>query len=224
MVHGHQGGARVGAHGAMSAQMADHIVGKGWIASAVSQPGYGASTGPPDYCGPRTQNAITTAYSYLLDNGAEPDQTIVWGVSRGAIATACAFRNYHTDPTLIILQSGIYSMDAWVKWVENGAPGGDKELTQAIRSNVYSEAGNVPEAFEERSGINFVQDCLSDVLLVHGKQDDRAPIAQAARMREALASSGRRAWLEIETGAGHFLSRGLAMKSARAFRPELEIP
>ncbi|WP_428527292.1 alpha/beta hydrolase family protein [Roseibium sp.] len=224
LVHGHQGGARVGAHAAMSGQTADHLAGNGWIASAVSQPGYGASTGPPDYCGPRTQNAITTAYSYLLENGADPDQTIVWGVSRGAIATACAFGSFLASPTLIVLQSGIYDMNAWVKWVEENAPGGDEVLTKNILSNVYYEAGTNAAALYERSGVNFVQDSCSDVLLVHGRQDDRAPIAQAEKMRDALASSGRRVRLEVETEAGHFLPRGLAMKSARAFRPELEIP
>ena len=62
-VHGHQieerSGARIFADVGRLARMAD----RGFVAAAVSMPGYGETTGPPDYCGPRTQAAIESAHT-----------------------------------------------------------------------------------------------------------------------------------------------------------------
>ncbi len=38
---------------------------KGWLTVALSQPGYGKSDGPSDFCGPRTQNAARAVIDHV---------------------------------------------------------------------------------------------------------------------------------------------------------------
>ncbi|MGB3555467.1 MAG: hypothetical protein WBA25_12600, partial [Jannaschia sp.] len=114
IVHGHQFPERPGGRGPLTPAMIEHWCGQGWIAAAVSQPGYGESTGPPDCCGPRTQAALRIAMDHLLDRNADPARTIVWAISRGAVAAACAFVDGATEPGVLILQAGIYDMERWV--------------------------------------------------------------------------------------------------------------
>lgn len=75
-VHGHQIGARPGAHvfarlgerprlASIDEGRQERMAERGYVAAAVSMPGYGGSSGPPDSCGPRTQAAVETALSYL---------------------------------------------------------------------------------------------------------------------------------------------------------------
>jgi pimeloyl-ACP methyl ester carboxylesterase len=91
----------------------DRFTANSGIAAAVSQPGYGGSSQPRDCCGPRTQRALRTAFAHLVERGAEPAGTVVWGISRGAIAASCAFVDGTPEPALLILQAGTYDMLGW---------------------------------------------------------------------------------------------------------------
>ncbi len=59
---------------------------RGYVAAAVSQPGYGNSTGPPDFCGPVTQSAALDAIGFLRRQAfVNPNKIGLYGYSRGAI-------------------------------------------------------------------------------------------------------------------------------------------
>ena len=63
----------------------------GWMTVAFSQPGYGASDGPADFCGPATQQAALEFINHIRTmNDVKKDSIVVYGGSRGAVIAAFA--------------------------------------------------------------------------------------------------------------------------------------
>ncbi len=60
LVHGHQQKNPDGGKAYVRFGTLGRLAGSGYVAVSVSQPGYGNSDGPPDFCGPFTQDAIRT--------------------------------------------------------------------------------------------------------------------------------------------------------------------
>jgi alpha-beta hydrolase superfamily lysophospholipase len=221
IVHGHQFPERPGGRGRLTSDMIEHWCGRGWILAAVSQPGYGESTGPADFCGPRTQATLRIAIDHLLERNADPAGTIVWAISRGAVAAACAFVDDATEPALLILQAGVYDMEHWVDWVRDGAPGGDAQVARAILANQEREAGLDRDALRARSGVLHAARGSCDVLLVHGRSDPQGPPDDWQRMVDALRRAGRRVETAIAPEGGHSLPPQVAMNALALYWPEL---
>ena len=221
VVHGHQFPDRPGASGAMPVEGVSRTLSRGWMYAAVSQPGYGASDGPPDLCGPATQAAIRAAFDHLLGSGADPVRSVVWGISRGAVASGCAFAGEAVCPALLILQAGTYDLCAWDDWVEDGAPGGDLETARAIRANQRREGGDDRAALRARSAILALPDTASDVLIVHGARDPRGPLRDVHALRDRLAATARRVELALHPDAGHRLPGGFALAEAHRRWPDV---
>src|SRR5262245_43771471 len=59
LLHGHQSGSRPGGRDFVEWGMLEKLSSRGYLAVAVSQPGYGNSAGPADFCGPFTQHAVS---------------------------------------------------------------------------------------------------------------------------------------------------------------------
>src|SRR5687768_10559305 len=106
-VHGNQGGRGIGARETVdTGTLLGFCSRLNITAAAVSQPGYGASAGPPDFCGPRTQDAIAAALSFLrVQPNVDPDRIVLYGYSRGAIASAMAATR-EPDLRALILGAG----------------------------------------------------------------------------------------------------------------------
>jgi dipeptidyl aminopeptidase/acylaminoacyl peptidase len=179
-VHGNQGGRRLGGKEAVDDGWLVRFSSRlGVTAAAVSQPGFGASDGPADFCGPSTQQTIIAALDFLKQQPlVDPERIVLYGNSRGAVASAMAATKA-PDLKAIILSGGVYDLrDAYM----NSSRG----LQQAIQN----EAGLSNEAFLERSALYHADRIRSEILLLHGKYDDRALIDQAQRFSEALARAG----------------------------------
>ena len=145
------------------------------IAVSVSQPGYGGSDGPPDFCGPLTQTGIRTVFGYLeKEYGVEPSATLLYGVSRGAIAGAMVASQ---EPMLggVVLVAGTYDLRSAY---ERTLPG--------IRANIEAEAGITTEAFAARSALFQAHKIKAKTCILHGRQDERAPVDQAIRFAEIV--------------------------------------
>ena len=206
-VHGNQGGRRIGARETVDTGTLLRFCSRLNItAAAVSQPGYGASAGPPDFCGPATQRAISSALSFLrAQPRVDPDRIVLYGYSRGAIASAMVATR-EPDLRALILGAGVYDLEAAY---ETASPG--------IRWAIEQEAGATDEAFAVRSALRHADKIQAETLLLHGRLDDRAPVEQAEELAEALSDAGTAVSLHM-FDCGHRIPHEL---SRAAMRPLL---
>ncbi|NTD87744.1 alpha/beta hydrolase family protein [Agrobacterium tumefaciens] len=179
-VHGNQGGLLLGGQEAVEDGSLVRFSSRlGVTAAAVSQPGFGTSDGPADFCGPSTQKAIVAALYFLKRQpSVDPERIVLYGNSRGAVASAMVATKV-ADLKAIILTGGVYDLRDAYKTSARG-------LQEAIRN----EGGLSDEAFLDRSALYHAHSIRSETLLLRGKYDDRASVDQAERFSEALARSG----------------------------------
>ena len=203
-VHGHQFPDRPGGRvfatpiagpdaGVVGPSRLQRMGARGYLAGAVSQPGYGGSSGPPDYCGPATQAAIHRALDHLLaDADADPTRVAVFGVSRGAIAASMAATR-DTRITALVLVAGFYDLGA-------AYPTGDPGLD----ANIAREAGATPDAFAARSALRHADRIRAATLILHGELDTRGgSVDQARRLAAALQANGTPVRLHLYADTGH---------------------
>lgn len=110
-VHGNQGGLLLGgkeaADGGSLVRFSSRL---GVTAAAVSQPGFGESDGPADFCGPTTQQAIVAALEFLKQQpSVDPARIVLYGNSRGAVASAMVATKVQGLRALI-LTGGVYDL------------------------------------------------------------------------------------------------------------------
>jgi len=169
----------------------------GFATMAVTQPGYGGSSGPADFAGPRTFAALKAAAERLAGEAYVDSRRMgVYGYSRGALAAA----QLATRTDLFkaaVLGGGIYDFRAAY----------DQVRIQGIRANMAAEAGMSDGAVRFRSPIHDVKGLDGPVLIVHGREDENAPPAQASALAERLEREGLEHELILVPGKGH----GLAM-------------
>lgn len=196
IVHGNQGGHLIGAKEiAEKGALTRFAAGLNITAAAVSQPGYGSSCGPVDFCGPITQQAIIAGLNFLKKQpSVDPARLVLYGHSRGAIASAMVATQVF-DLRAVILSSGVYEL----KEVYH-------QSSRGIRRAIESEAGLSEEAFLARSARFQADKIRAETLLLHGRYDDRAPVSQAEDMADALTKAGVSSTLKI-FDCGHELPR-----------------
>lgn len=212
-VHGNQGGLLFGGKEAVDDGSLLRFSSRlGVTAAAVSQPGFGTSDGPPDFCGPTTQKSIVAALDFLKRQPLiDPERIVLYGNSRGAVASAMVATKV-VDLKAIILTGGVYDLrDAY----ENSSRG----LQQAIRN----EAGLSDEDFLNRSALYHAHSIRSETLLLHGKYDDRASVDQAERFSQALAQAGVPVSFHALDG-GHHLPREQVTPILRDFLTRVFAP
>ena len=195
-IHGHQwpkgetvGGrvyVRVGRLGRMAEQ--------GYVAAAVSQPGYGNSDGPPDFCGPYTQDAVLQVIAFVREKPfVKADKVGLFGYSRGAVVASMVATK---DPTLVavVLVAGLYDFEA--AYPKISIPG--------ILRNIDVETGSTPEAFQARSAIHHAEKIKSPLLVLHGGDDHRfGPPEQAEILGRKVRANGVPVKVKIFEGVGH---------------------
>src|SRR6266436_5466393 len=88
-IHGHQEPSRPGGSVYAKTGRLALMAKRGFVAAAMSQPVYGNSAGPPDFCGPFTQQAAFAALDFLRrETFVKPGKVALFGYSRGAIVAA----------------------------------------------------------------------------------------------------------------------------------------
>ena len=187
----------------------------GFATLSVSQPGFGGSTGPADFAGPRTFAALhAAAQRFAAEPYVDPARLGVYGYSRGALAAA----QLATRTDLFraaVLGGGIYDFAAAYRQVT--LPG--------IRSNMAAEAGTTEAAVRFRSPIHDVQGLDGPVLIIHGADDLNAPPEQASALAERLTKLGRPHELIILAGRAHELSvNDVATPATGFFQRHLGMP
>lgn len=205
-VHGHQIEQRAGGRDMVDNGVLVRIASQArWVAASVSQPGYGGSDGPPDYCGPTTQRATRATLAYLRQRPkVDPRRMVLYGASRGAIASAMVAAE---EPSLraLVLVAGTYDLGAAYAFTLPG-----------IREVIEKEAGATPQAFAARSALRIADRIRTATLIMHGRHDDRLPPAQAEAFAAALERHGTDVSLVI-CDSGHVIPFGDRWEAIRPF-------
>jgi dipeptidyl aminopeptidase/acylaminoacyl peptidase len=191
-IHGHQGQVRNGGESYVKTGRLDAMAGRGYVAAALSQPGYGNSDGPADFCGPLTQEAARVALEFLRNQSfVDPNKVVLYGYSRGAIVAGMVATR---DPKLaaVILGAGAYDFASWYPTPLAG-----------IDANIRREAGVSAEAFRARSAMHHADRIRAPVLVLHGAQDERIPMQQAEAFADRLKAHGVAVQLKIFPAARH---------------------
>ena len=196
-IHGHQETNRIGGEMYVNGGRLGIMAQRGYVAAAISQPGYGNSEGPPDFCGPFTQDAVLAVLEHLRGKPfVDPGKVAVFGYSRGAIVAAMVATR---DPRLagVVLGAGAYDFSTFYP-----AP------FRGININIVKEAGTSAEAFRARSALHYADRIKAPVLILHGERDERVPVGQARAFAERLAAAGVPVRLRIFPGAFHGIPGG----------------
>jgi dipeptidyl aminopeptidase/acylaminoacyl peptidase len=195
-VHGHQQWPRPGAKDFVNWGVLNRFAKRGYIAVAISQPGYGASTGPADFCGTLTQHAISGVIQQLeRERLVSPGKIVIEGISRGAIVASLLAAH---DPSFagIVLISGLYDLNDFVEKAKSGE-------AARIAQSILEETGGGSGELRARSALNFAREIKAQALIMNGALDDRTDPAQAQRLAREISSHGGQARAIIYTAYGH---------------------
>lgn len=176
----------------------------GWIAQAflaqgydvvtVNRPGYGASTGAPDFAGAQSSAAVEAGVADAVKKTKIKAPTGIWGNSSGATAAALVSRKIK-GLKFAILGSGIYDLDETVKKTSDSYIKADIEAIKATGGD---------KAVEDRSIAYDATGLPKTIVLYHGKQDTAVPPSQAKAFSDSLESSGEyKVTLQIIEGVTH---------------------
>jgi dipeptidyl aminopeptidase/acylaminoacyl peptidase len=208
-LHGHQDGARPGGRDFVTWGVLDDIANRGYLAVAVSQPGYGRSSGPADYSGDFTQRAVLAVIAKLRADGlAAAGRLVIQGISRGAL-TAGLIAARDSSVSGLVLISGVYDLPAYVS---RSAPG-----QAAIVAAMTAETGRSPEALAARSVLRVADRIEARTLILAGERDDRTDPAQARELAERMTRLGKHARLIVYPGYGHQIPVGVRNKDIDPF-------
>jgi dipeptidyl aminopeptidase/acylaminoacyl peptidase len=210
LLHGHQEWPRAGGRDFVKWGVLDELAGRGYLAVAISQPGYGGSTGPADFCGPFTQHAAAAVIAKLHADGyIRENRVLIQGVSRGALV-AGMIAAHDTSIRGIVLISGLYDLPAYASHAKS-------EMAVSIVDSMKAETGGTAEALKARSLLYYAQDIKAETLILNGGKDDRTDPDQARHLGEIINAHGGHARAIVYPEYGHQIPVGVRNKDVDPF-------
>lgn len=169
---------------------------RGYLAVSVSLPGYGDSSGPPDFAGPFTQHSVQAVLTKLkADRLAVPDKIGLHGVSIGAVTAALVAARNKQVASLVLI-SGLYDLPAFFA--------DPKSLgARMVKAAAIEQTGGSAAALRARSALFLASDINAATLILNGASDERTDAQQARRFAAAINASGGRATAHIYAHYGH---------------------
>jgi dipeptidyl aminopeptidase/acylaminoacyl peptidase len=127
----------------------------------------------------------------------EPQRVMVTGASYGGYMTYAVAARY---PGRIRCAFAGAAISNFVTYLENTEPG----RRQDRRAEYGDERDPAMRAFlTSVSPVTLAGRIKAPLMIAHGRQDARVPVAQAETMRAAVKTSGVPAWLVVYDDAGH---------------------
>jgi dipeptidyl aminopeptidase/acylaminoacyl peptidase len=184
----------------------------GFAGVAVSQPGFGGSTGPTDYVGPRTLAALKAGYEKLRqERWVDPRRMGIYGYSRGGMAASLLALDLR-DAKAAVFGAGIYDFQRMY----------DEARLPGIRENMKAETGMTSAAIRERSSILRMDQLRCPVLILHGDADRNVPVSQAILLRDRLAALHKEFEIKIFPGREHSIGPEVGTMTVDFFRRKLQ--
>ncbi|WP_234717073.1 alpha/beta hydrolase family protein [Ensifer adhaerens] len=116
------------------------------------------------------------------------------------------------DLRAVIFSSGVCDLEAAFE-----------SSARDLRWAIENEAGVSSEAFLVRCAHHHAHKIQSETMLLHGRHDDRAPVAQAELFSKALSDSGLPVTLNISE-CGHRIPREYVRAALRPFLQRMFAP
>jgi hypothetical protein len=185
---------------------AQSLLAQRFIVLMVNRPGYGASSGTPDFCGKQSLAAWAAGAADAVKR-IDPKGKVIgaWGYDTGATCAALLSRDAaFKGMKFLAMGGGVYDYE------ETLAKTKDSYLRKDIEQ-IKKTGGDA--AIEERS-VSYDVSGLPPVLAVyHGNQDVAAPVAQAKAFVDSLESSGEyKVIYQKVDGVGHDIPPGFHRK------------
>jgi dipeptidyl aminopeptidase/acylaminoacyl peptidase len=196
LLHGHQDWPRAGGKDFVTWGVLDDFANRGYLAVSISQPGYGNSTGPAEFCGPLTQHAVAAVIARLRADGyVKANRIVIQGVSRGAMV-AGLLASEDSGIAGVIMISGVYDLPEYVQKAKS-------PMQKSVVDALISETGASEQALRSRSVLYFAQNFKAPALILTGAQDDRTDPNQALRLANEINEHGGHARTIVYPQYGH---------------------
>jgi dipeptidyl aminopeptidase/acylaminoacyl peptidase len=199
LIHGDQSDARD------LLPLAQAVTLAGYNAMALSQPGYGASGGSPDLCGPATMHAVEAALATLRrSRGVDSTRIAVWGIERGGTLAAWLALT-HPELAGAIATRGLFDLPALAR------------ISKPYHDALVAEAGRDSAAWRSRSPAALPPHLTAPLLLESTETDPLVPAAQSGSFAAALQTAGQPVESQHLEGAERPLPVGPARDEGFAF-------
>ena len=152
--------------------------------------------------GDRMVQDIIDATRFAIRKGwADPGRICTFGGSYGGYAAIQATILEQSLYRCAVGYAGVYDLEDLLP--------GELAAHASARAYVQAAAGTDPEALRSASPVHHADQIRVPVLLIHGEEDQRAPIRQAEALRKALLAQGHPPEWLVEPREGHgFFGQG----------------
>lgn len=159
--------------------IAQAFLSQGFDVIAINRPGYGASTGQPDFGGARSLAAMDAALKDVHAKQQTKPLIGAWALETG-VAPATAFAKTLGNLQFLLLGSGVYDYEDTLAKTQDEYLKKDLETIKATGG---------AKAFEDRSIAYDVSGLPKSIFIYHGKLDTSVPPQQAQLFADTLTSS-----------------------------------